>query len=445
LFYILTKNIKSLEEICMKKYSSFSALKIKDIQLFIGSTAFFTLGSRALAVVIGFQIYKITHSAVSLGWLGLIEAIPAISLVLFGGWVADHFNRRTILLITRLASLICAITLTVLSSGTQVSLAGLYGVIFLAGIARGFADPANSAFEAQIVPKHLTVNAASWISSFWISCSVIGPAIIGFVFDAKGPVGCYSLIAGWFLISWICMLFIAPKPQPVLNRKEPIRKSISLGWKFVFNNQALTGAMALDLFAVLFGGMVALLPIFAQDILHVGAKGLGFLNAAPSLGALIIMLYATKHPPIEHAGRNLLLTVTGFGLSILVFAFSTNFGLSLLMLFLSGVFDGVSMVIRRSMVRLLSPDEMRGRISSVSWVFICASNELGAFESGMLAGLVGPIPCVWIGGLITLLVVAATSVLAPGLRRLKFDPHSMEQKDQPPLPEPPPAIGPQAS
>ncbi len=413
----------------MIPHNSFSALKIKDIQLFIGSTGFFTLASRALAVVIGFQIYKITHNPLSLGWLGLVEAIPAISLVLFGGWVADHFNRRRILLTTRMASLICALTLAFLSQGQQqTNLLGLYGIIFLAGIARGFADPANTAFEAQVVPKHLTVSATSWISSSWISCSVIGPALIGFVFDAKGAVGCYILIAVWFLLSWICMLLIGSKPQPVLDRKEPITKSISLGWKFVFNHQPLIGAMALDLFAVLFGGMIALLPVFAQDILHVGASGLGFLNAAPSLGALIIMLYATRHPPIEHAGRNLFLTVTGFGVSILIFAFSTHFWLSISALFLSGVFDGVSMVIRRSMVRLLSPDEMRGRISSVSWIFICASNELGAFESGMVAGLIGTVPCVWVGGIITLGVVAVTAVLTPQLRQLKFDPHSLEHK-----------------
>lgn len=406
----------------MEQQNSFAALKIKDIQLFIASTAFFTLGSRALAVVIGFQIYSITHNPFALGWLGLVEAIPAISLVLFGGWVADYYNRKRILLITRLASLICALALFALSLGnTPANLFGLYSVIFLAGIARGFSDPANSAFEAQIVPKQLTVNAASWISSFWIGCSVIGPAIIGFVFDASSAAGCYLLIATWFLISWACMLFVAPKDQPVLDRKEPILKSISLGWKFVFSRQPLIGALALDLFAVLFGGMIALLPIYAQDILHVGAKGLGFLNAAPSLGALIIMLYATKHPPMEHAGRNLLLSVAGFGISVLIFAFSTNMWLSLAALFLTGVFDGISMVIRRSMIRLLSPDHMRGRISSVSWIFVCASNELGAFESGMLAGLIGTVACVGVGGILTLGVVAATAILAPQLRRLRFD------------------------
>ena len=173
---------------------------------------------------------------------------------------------------------------------------------------------------------------------------------------------------------------------------------------------------------------MALLPVYAQDILHVGARGLGFLNAAPSLGALLIMLYATRHPPIEHAGRNLLVTVAGFGISVLIFAFSTNFALSMFALFLTGIFDGVSMVIRRSMVRLLSPDHMRGRISAVGWIFICASNELGAFESGMLAGLIGTVPCVWVGGVVTLVVVAISALTAPQLRRLKFDPQSLERK-----------------
>jgi len=293
----------------MSGHYGFSALKIKDIQLFIGATAFFTLASRALAVVIGFQIYKITHSPLSLGWLGLVEAVPAISLVLIGGWVADHHSRRRILLITRTASLVCALTLALLSlKSTQANLLGLYSVIFLAGIARAFADPASTAFEAQVVPQHLTVNAASWISSSWISCSVIGPAVIGFVFDVTGAWGCYLLIALWFLLSWGCTFLIAPKPQPVISHQEPMTQSITLGWKFVFGHQALTAALALDLFAVLFGGMIALLPVFAQDILHVGARGLGLLNAAPSLGALIVMLYATRHPPIERAGRNLLLT-----------------------------------------------------------------------------------------------------------------------------------------
>ena len=412
------------------KHDFRDALHIRDIRFFIGSVGFFTMAIRALAVVIGFQIYQITHNPVMLGWLGLVEAIPALSLVLFGGYVADRFSRQRILLITRAASFLCAISLAWLSWRSQYghSLFGLYAVIFFAGIARGFADPANTAFEAQVVPKHLTINAASWISSTWISCSIVGPAAIGFIFDAYGAIGSYLVITACFVLSWLCTLAIGPKPQPVFEKKESIFESISIGWKFVFKNQPLLGAMMLDLFAVLFGGAVALLPVYANDILHVGAKGLGLLNAAPAVGAVIITLAATHKPPIGKAGRNLFLAVLGFGLSILVFAFSKNFWLSMFALFLSGVCDGVSMVIRRSMVRLLSPDHLRGRIAAASWVFICSSNELGAFESGMLAGLIGTVPCVALGGFLTLAIVGTAALLAGELRGLRFNLQTMERE-----------------
>ena len=211
----------------------------------------------------------------------------------------------------------------------SVSILGLYAVIFIAGIARGFADPASTAFEAQVVPKHLTVSGSSWISSTWISSAILGPATIGFIFDWGGAVTSYLVITGCFIISWICTTQITPEPQVIPQKKDSLFKSIGTGWNFVFHNQPLLGALALDLFAVLFGGTMALLPVYANDILHVGAKGLGLLNAAPSMGALIITLLATHKPPIERAGRNLLLTVMGFGLSILIFAFSKTFWISM--------------------------------------------------------------------------------------------------------------------
>ncbi len=409
---------------------SFAALKIAEVRYFIGSTAFFTLANRAIAVIIGFQIYQLTHSALALGILGLIEAIPAISLSLFGGYAADRFERRNILLTTRAVSVLCAILLGLISlylPHSSQTLA-LYAVVCIVGIARGFSDPATTAFEAQVVPRELTVNAASWIASTWLSCSVIGPGLVGFAYEYFGAGPTYFTLAGIFILSWICTFLIQPKPHPRIAHGESIFKSISLGLKFVFKEQALIGSMSLDLFAVFFGGAVALLPIFATDILHVGAKGLGILNAAPAVGALVVMLWSTRHPPIQHAGRNLFFCVAGFGVSILVFAFSKNFLLSLLALTWSGIFDGVSMIIRRSIVRLLSPDHMRGRISAVSWIFIGASNELGAFESGLLAHLIGAIPCVAVGGGITLLVVAITSILAPKLRALSFDPHKLDRQ-----------------
>ena len=408
------------------------ALKIPDIRRFLAAVGFFTLAGRSLFVIIGFQVWRITQSPAALGWLGLIEAIPAITLVPFGGYIADHFNRRKVILITRSASIVCALCLAFLSRQDHgAPIAGLYAMIFLAGVARAFADPANTAFEAQVVPKPLTVNASSWITSTWISCAVIGPAVIGFIFDIWGAGRSYWLIAVLFMLSWLCTAAIAPRPTPKPEKKEPFLKSLGVGWHFVLNNQMLLGAMALDLFAVLFGGAVALLPIYADKILHVGGKGLGLLNAAPSMGALIITLMATHRPPIARAGRNLLLAVAGFGVSIFVFAFSKHFGVSMAALFFSGVFDGVSMVIRRSMIRLLSPDHLRGRIAAANWVFIAASNELGAFESGMIASWIGTVPCVAVGGLITLGVVALTAALSPKLRQLSFDSRTLELAKNP--------------
>ena len=415
-----------MEHSSPRKFSD--ALKIPDIRYFILAVAFYTLASRALLVVIGFQIYQITHSAMALGWLGLVEAVPAISLVLFGGYAADHYNRRNILLCTRAFSCLCGAALIYFSlqSGTS-ALLGLYGVIFLSGIARSFADPASAAFEAQIVPQRLTVNASSWISSVWLSCSVLGPVVIGFVFHDWGAVGSYTAITGCFILAWLATLLIAPKEQEFPKNKESIFKSIAVGWNFVFKCQPLSAAMALDLLAVLFGGAIAILPIFAEDILHVGVKGLGFLNAAPALGAVLISLMATHRPPIAHAGRNLLWAVVGFGFSMIVFAFSKSFWLSMAALFMSGLFDGVSVVIRRSMMRLLSPNHLRGRIAATNSIFIVASNELGAFESGFVAAWIGAVPCVAAGGVLTLVVAAATAVFAGQLRTLRFDPHTLEQ------------------
>src|SRR3989338_5782614 len=233
------------------------ALQIADVRFFLGGVAFYAFAGRALAVVIGFQIYQITHSALALGWLGLIEAIPAISLVPFGGHIADYFNRRNILLVTRAASLVCALALVWISSqGDSVSVSALYTVVFLFGVARGFADPASTALEAQVVPKPLTVNASSWITSTWLSCAVIGPAVIGFVFDAWGAAVSYAVIAVCVALSWVSTAWIAPKPDRVPETNEPFLRSIGEGWRFVFANQPLLAALALDLFAILFGGAI---------------------------------------------------------------------------------------------------------------------------------------------------------------------------------------------
>lgn len=410
--------------------ASRAVLRLPEFRYLLCANGLSTLGGRALAVVIGYQIYSLTGSTLKLGVLGLCEAIPAISLALFGGHVADRSDRRRIVLTTQTASVLCILCFAYLSTLQHASvLYGLYLITFLAGIARGFADPASSAFEAQVIPREAYVYASSWSSSVWQGCAILGPAIGGIVYKLIGASGTYLFIAGLYGLSLFWMSRIAPKPLPVPEEHESIWQSIAVGVRYVLHNQVIVGSMALDLFAVLFGGVVALLPVFAKDILKVGPVGLGFLTAAPSIGALLVALWSTHHPPLRHAGRSLLACVAGFGVAIIAFAFSHNFYLSLVLLFLTGVFDGVSVVVRRSVLRLLSPENMRGRIAAVNWIFIGASNEIGAFESGFAASLLGTVRSVWMGGIVTLLVVGATTVAAPQLRALNLETHELPGED----------------
>lgn len=415
----------------IKRVDPYGALKVPEFRFWLVSAACSVLASRALAVAIGFQIYELTRDPLALGILGLVEAIPAVGLALFGGHFADRHERRGIILTTRAVSIVAAIAFALISLNPQIAgLVALYAVVFVAGLARGFADPATSAFEAQVVPRELYVNAATWGGTMWQVTAILGPTLGGFVYAFYGVTATYVMIAFLLILSWCFMAFIKPKPLPPIVQHESIWKSISIGVRYVFSNQVLVGSMALDLFAVLFGGAIALLPIFATDILNVGPQGLGLLVAAPSVGALIAMMWSTRRPPVKGAGKILMVMVAGFGVSIIVFALSQNFYLSLFALGMTGLFDGVSMVIRETILRLYSPEALRGRIASVSWIFIGSSNEIGAFESGVAARLLGVVPAVWVGGVVTLLVVALTAALAPKLRELDLDP-----KYVPPLPK----------
>lgn len=413
----------------------YAALRVPEFRYWLAAAAFSTLASRALAVAIGYQIYAVSQDPLALGLLGLVQAIPAISLSLVGGHIADRYDRRAIVLITRAVSVVAALAFAAISLNVETTgLTALYAVVFVAGIARGFADPAASAFEAQVVPRELYLNASTWGGSVWEATAIIGPAMGGFVYALFGVTNTYLLVAVLFALAWLSMALIRPKPLPTSERKESIGQSIAVGVRYVFHNQVLVGSMALDLFAVLFGGAVALLPIFASDILHVGPAGLGLLAAAPSVGALLSMLVATRRPPVEHAGRILLMVVAGFGVSIIVFALSTSIWLSLVALAASGMFDGVSVIIRDTTLRLLSPEALRGRIAAVNWIFIGSSNELGAFESGVAASLLGTVPAVWLGGVATLIVVGIVAIVAPELRTLTLDPrhHPVSLSGDPP-------------
>jgi MFS family permease len=390
-----------------------------------------TLASRALAVVLGYEVYDLTGNPLALGMLGLIEVIPAVSIALYGGHIADRRDRRQILRITLGALVLSAIALALVEASgiDHGKLILLYGVVFVAGIARGFAEPAAQALEAQVVPFEVLINSSTLMASCWMTAAVVGPLIGGFSYQHLGSAWTFGGIAVLYALAWVAINLISPKPRPAPPEGESIWESVAVGVRYVLNDQILLGSMSLDLFAVLFGGAIAMLPIFARDILHVNATGLGMLNAAPTAGALVAVLFASRRPPVRHAGRILFVAVTGFGVSMVVFALSTNFWLSLVALAFSGVFDGLSVVIRRAINRLFSPDHLRGRIASVTTIFIGASNELGAFESGMMAAWLGTVRSVWIGGILTLVVVALAALKAPKLRRLSLDPSQITRRD----------------
>ena len=382
------------------------------------------LALSALATVVGYQVYLLTRSPLALGWLGLVEAIPAISLSLYGGHVADRRDRRSIVLLSSLVSVGCVLCLAGISiEGSGLGLEAILAVIFASGVAIGFLRPALSAFEAQVIPLEFAATGASWVSSIWQTGAIIGPVLGGIAYARVGVTWTYVLIAALVAAETGCIALIARKPLPLLAVGESIRTSLVSGIGYVRRSEALLGSMALDLFAVLFGGVIALLPIFASDILHVGPVGLGLLRTAPAVGALTTMLVATRRPPMRHAGPVLLTAVAGFGISILVFAVSSNFYLSFAALFASGLTDGISVIIRNVILRVMSPEHLRGRIASVNWVFIGASNEIGAFESGFAASLLGTVPSVIAGACVTLAVVAFVAAKSPGLRRLNLASH----------------------
>jgi MFS family permease len=402
--------------------SRISLLANTEFVILVCSRLLSALAGMAFATVIGLQIYRLTKDPLALGWMGLIEAIPALALSLLGGHFADRHDRRKLTLVTALIQVaglaaLCYIAL----NPERWGIGAIYVIIFIFGMAAGFYRPAFSAFEAQIIPDNNVARATSILGGVWQAGAIAGAPLAGFLIDSHGIPFTYGLIVVCMALSLVCVALIKPKPMPKVEEGETVWQSLREGVRYVFRSQPLAGSMALDLFAVLFGGAMALLPIFADDILKVGAQGLGWLRTAPSLGVLLVMLIATRKPPTRNAGRNLLLVVAAFGLSFIVFALSQNFWLSLAALFFSGVTDGISMIIRMVILRVMSPEHMRGRINAVSWMFIGASNEIGAFESGVAARLLGTAPSVFWSATVTLLVVAVVAITMPDLRNLKLE------------------------
>jgi MFS family permease len=403
-------------------HDPYAALRVRDFRWFIASLFTQTLGTQIQGVVVGWQVYAQTRSPLSLGLLGLAEALPFIAIALYAGHVADRVNRRQVALVATLVLFACSVALLGLTFGGRISegrVWPVYLVIFVSGIARSFLQPSRTALAAQVVPRHLYLSAVGWRSSTWQIGAVAGPAIGGLLYGFSGAVVAYGVDASLMACAGFSLARIARSEQVVPSAAESIVESLTSGVRFVWSQPIFLGAITLDLFAVLFGGAEALLPVFAAEILRVGPQGLGMLRAAPAVGASLMSLYLSHRAPLQRAGRVLFGSVAAFGVCMIGFALSRSFGLSLLLLSVSGMADNISVVLRSSLLQTLTPVHLLGRVSSVNAIFIGSSNEIGAFESGVAASLIGTVPSVIFGGVMTLAVVLVTAWRVPQLRRLE--------------------------
>jgi MFS family permease len=386
---------------------------------------FMVLAYQIMAVTVGWHIYQITHDTLALGLIGLAEVIPYFACALFAGHAVDHyFSRRFFGTLAAVTLGINALTLTALAMGligsdSNASL-WIYGSIMLTGIERAFIAPSYSTLFAIILPREDYARASGISSAAFQAGLIIGPALGGLLVGFASKTAAYSIATLLCLCAAIAMWSIKLKEPPAAVDSPPVFASIAQGLRFVFSNQIVLGALSLDMFAVLFGGAVAMLPAFIHDIYHYGPQGLGILRAAPAMGAIATGIWLSRHPINLHAGRWLLASVTGFGVCIIGFGLSSYIWMAGFLLILSGVFDGVSVVLRTTILQLATPDAMRGRVSAINGIFIGSSNELGAFESGLAARLMGLIPSVLFGGVMTLTVVGITAKLAPKLRKLEL-------------------------
>lgn len=406
---------------------SFTILNHKNFNYFLFYRFFMTTATLMQSVIVGWQLYSITKSVVVLGLIGLTEVIPQVSVSLFAGHFIDLYNRQKIIFYTTMLLLFGTAILIFYSIYSQTciqlfGIAPIFITIFLTGFVRGILMPAHTAFMAQLVPQNLLPNAAVFNSANWHIAAVIGPAIGGLIYGFMGIEVAYSIVFLFYLTSTILIFNIKVETVTAIiqNNNEGIFKRISEGVKFVFNNQVLLGALTLDMFAVLFGGAVAMLPVFASDVLKIGPQGLGLLRACPAIGAIIMSVILMFYPPVKHTGKLLFISVAGFGLCMIGFGLSTSFILSATLLLLSGLFDNVSVVIRGTIIQIFTPNEMRGRVAAVNSIFIGSSNELGAFESGIAARYMGLVNSVVFGGAMTLLVLAVAAKKAPMLLNLRI-------------------------
>lgn len=403
------------------------SVRIPEFKMYIIQRFFFTMAMRMIGTSLLLKLTYVTKDPLLVSFLGLSEAVPAILLALYSGHIVDRSDKRTVLLRTILLYFGCAAVLTWLtlprveaSIGRQALTYGAYAVMFCTGAIRSFSGPTSASILAQLVPKNILPNAVTWSSGTWLSASVIGHASAGFLIVFTGYTGTFIVIMAYLLIAAACMFNI--KPKPVMNTKtgQKTLESVKDGLRYVLRTKELLGAISLDMFAVLFGGVVTMIPFFTMDILKVSPIGFGFLNAAADVGALVSIWTLAFRPLRGRQGLVLLYVVAGFGLSIILFGLSKWYWLSFIALLASGVLDGISVVIRGTILQLKTPDDMRGRVSSVNSMFINSSNEIGQVESGIAARLMGLVPSVVFGGTVTLLVVIITWFKAPKLRKFEY-------------------------
>jgi MFS family permease len=396
----------------------YQALRFREFRYFLAGAVALTMATQIQTLVMGWQVYHITRDPLSLGLIGLSEAVPFLGLSLIGGYAADRMDRRRTSLLAMAALLLGAALLLALNLGVAPRVAWpFYAIQALAGVGRAFYRPASQALSTELIPVEAYQNAATWRSSSFQLAQVLGPALGGLIYGFGSAALAYlaeGLLMGFAVIA---MVMVAPRPR-VLKQTQ-LLKSLGEGVVFVFKHRMLLSTMSLDLFAVLFGGAVALLPVLASVILKVGPQGLGLLRTAPAVGSVLMGLWLAHHPPQNRAGLVLLFCVAGFGLAWIGFALSWTFWLSMALLAVSGALDNVSVVLRNTLVQARTPPEMMGRVQAVAGFFIGSSNELGAFESGLAAKLLGVIPSVVFGGCMTLGIVGFTAWRVPELRQLK--------------------------
>ena len=408
-----------------KPIDPYAALRFREFNIFLVARFAMVFAWSMQFIVIEWQVYSMTKDPWSLGLIGLMEVIPAVLTALFAGHIVDQKEKRNLLIKCILGFSVISLGLFLLSDPSllmeysqKTILYSIYFLVFIGGIVRAFIGPTIFSLIALIVPKRVYPNAATWSSTTWQMAAVLGPATAGFSISLIGVHWSMCLILTFSVLALLIISQIERKP--ILNPKigQPVLESLREGLDFVFESKAIFGALTLDMIAVLFGGAVALLPIFAQDILQVGSEGFGILRAAPAVGTAITMIGSTRFPIHKYAGKKLLWSVFGFGISIIIFGLSEYFWLSVFALFMSGALDGISMVIRQTILQLKTPDHMRGRVASVNSIFVGSSNELGAFESGATAKLMGTVTAVVFGGTMTLLTVGFTAFISPSFRKL---------------------------